>query len=217
MVWLNYSKNPATLTQRVIRIVFLDFRKAFELIDHNKLLENMCNIGVRPALIKWFATFLKHRSHFTRVGREESCFQNINGGVAQGSRAGPVAFIVHINKLPQAIKVVLNLRLPCEKQNDEFFIIDDDRILFMDDSTTCEIIDVHSHISDTKIGYTQEKIDAVKSYAENEKMQLNLKKCKEMLIDFRRQKTTIPQVEDTITERVTSFKLLGLWVDDNLK
>ena len=58
----------------------------------------------------------------------------------------------------------------------------------MDDSTTYEIIDVHSHIPDAKIGYTQEKIDAVKSYAENEKMQLNLKKCKEMLIDFRRQK-----------------------------
>ena len=31
-------------------------------------------------------------------------------------------------------------------------------------------------------------------YAENEKMQLNLKKCKEMLIDFRRQKTTIPHI-----------------------
>jgi hypothetical protein len=41
-------------TQRVIRILFLDFRKAFDLIDHNKLLENMCNIGVRPALVEWF-------------------------------------------------------------------------------------------------------------------------------------------------------------------
>ena len=190
------------VTQRVIRIVFLDFRKAFDLIDHNKLPENMCNIGVRPALIKWCATFLKGRSHFTMVGKEESCFQNINGGVAQGSRVGPVAFIVHTNKLPQAIKEVLNLRLPCEKQNDDFIIIDDDTILFMDDSTTYEIIDVHSHISDTKIGYTQERIDAVKSYAENEKMQLNLKNCKEMLIDFRRQKTTIPhiKVEDTIID-----------------
>ena len=74
----------------------------------------MCNIGVRPALIKWFATFLKDRSHFTRVGKEEWCFQNINGGVAQGSRVGPVAFIVHINKLPlAAIKEVSYLRLPC--------------------------------------------------------------------------------------------------------
>ena len=171
-------------TQRIIRIVFLDFRKAFDLINHNKLLENMCNIGVRPALIKWFATFLKDRSHFTRVGKEESVFQHINGGVPQGSRVGPVVFIVHINKLPQAIKEVLNFRLPCEGQNDDCIIIDDDTIRFINDSMTYEIIDVHSHISDTKIGYTQEKIDAVKSYAEKEKMQLNLKKCKEILLIF---------------------------------
>ena len=32
--------------QRVIRIVFLDFRKAFDLIDHNILLENMKEMGV---------------------------------------------------------------------------------------------------------------------------------------------------------------------------
>ena len=33
-----------------------------------------------------------------------------------------------------------------------------------------------THIS--SIGYTQEKIDAVKVYAENERIQLSLKKCK---------------------------------------
>ena len=73
--------------------MFLDFRKAFNLIDYNKLLENMCNIGVRPALIKWFTMFLKDRSHFARVGKEESVFQHINGGVPHRSRVGPVAFI----------------------------------------------------------------------------------------------------------------------------
>ena len=96
----------------------------------------------------------------------------------------PVVFVVHINKLPQAIKEVLNLQLPRERQNDDYVIIDDDTVLFMDDSTAYEVTDVHSHIPGTKIGYTQEKFDAVKSYAENEKMQLNLKKCKEMLIDY---------------------------------
>ena len=38
----------------MIRIVFLDFRKAFDLIDHNKLLENMKEMGVRSILIRWF-------------------------------------------------------------------------------------------------------------------------------------------------------------------
>ena len=44
--------------QRVIRIVFLDFGKAFDLIDHNKLLENMKGMGVRSVLIRWIASYL---------------------------------------------------------------------------------------------------------------------------------------------------------------
>ena len=68
------------------------------------------------------------------------------------------------------------MRLSRERQNEDCIIINDDTILFMDDSMTYESIHVHSRIPDTKIGYTQEKIDAVKSYAEKEKMQLNFEK-----------------------------------------
>jgi hypothetical protein len=39
---------------RVIRIVLLDFRNTFDLIDHNKLLEDMREVGVRSSLIRWF-------------------------------------------------------------------------------------------------------------------------------------------------------------------
>ena len=52
-----------------------------------------------------------------------------------------------------------------------------------------------------------------------QKMKLNLKKCKEMLLDFRKCGTCIPSLKfnDTTLERVPSFKLLGLWIDNNLK
>ena len=62
--------------QRVIRIVFLDFRKAFDLIDHNKLLENIKEMVVRSVLIRWFASYLNERSHFTQFGKEASDFVN---------------------------------------------------------------------------------------------------------------------------------------------
>ena len=45
-------------TGKVVRISFLDFRKAYDLINHNILLGNFMNIGVRPSLIRWFATYL---------------------------------------------------------------------------------------------------------------------------------------------------------------
>ena len=49
-------------------------------------------------------------------------------------------------------------------------------------------------------------------------MELSLKNCKEMIIDFRRNKTIIPPIviDGQQLERVTVYKLLGLWVDDDL-
>ena len=84
---------------RIIQIIFLDFKKAFDLIDHNILLENLKCIGVRMALIKWFTTYLNERSHYTELGNATSGFRVIRGGVPQGSNVGPTAFIIKINKL----------------------------------------------------------------------------------------------------------------------
>ena len=93
--------------QRVIRIVFLDFRKAFDLIDHNKLLENIKEMVVRSVLIRWFASYLNERSHFTQFGKEASDFVNVTGGVPQSSKLGPIAFVIKINMLPSVIEQVV--------------------------------------------------------------------------------------------------------------
>ena len=49
-------------------------------------------------------------------------------------------------------------------------------------------------------------------------MELN-KKCKEMIIDFRKNKTTIPptEIRDQPIARVKSYKLLRVWLDDDMK
>jgi hypothetical protein len=54
----------------VIRILFLDFHKAYDLIDHNILLENCCKIGIRPALVTWLASYLSGRTQITKFGNE---------------------------------------------------------------------------------------------------------------------------------------------------
>ena len=37
--------------RKIVRITFLDFRKSFDLIDHNRLLRNVNDISVLPGLI----------------------------------------------------------------------------------------------------------------------------------------------------------------------
>ena len=49
-------------------------------------------------------------------------------------------------------------------------------------------------------------------------MELNAKKCSEVIVDFRKKKTVIPPVciGQRPMSRVKTLKLLGLWMNDNL-
>jgi hypothetical protein len=57
--------------------------------------------------------------------------------------------------------------------------------MFMDDTTLSE---VSNHTSGTSIGKTQENVNNVVLFAKHEKMELNVKKCKEMILDLRKNK-----------------------------
>ena len=142
--------------QRVIRIVFLDFRKAFDLIDHNKLLESMKEMGVRSVLIRWFASYLNERFHFIQFGKEASDFVNVTGGVPQGSKLEPIAFVIKINMLPSVIEQVV-----AQGVNDDV-VVDEDTILFIHDTTSWEALDVHNH------GNISKKIDRAKDCRKRE-------------------------------------------------
>ena len=50
-------------------------------------------------------------------------------------------------------------------------------------------------------------------------MVLNVKKTKEFIFNFHVKKTTFKSINlcDLEVERFSSFKLLGIWLDDNLK
>ena len=112
-----------------------------------------------------------------------------------------MAFIIYINGLP----------------NDEDS--EKDLTLFMDDTTLSEIMDVSDHASGNSVGHAPGSIKKIMNFSNSQKIKLNLKKCKEMHLDFRRHRTIIPPitVNDETLERVSSFKRLGMWIDNNLK
>ncbi len=67
--------------------------------------------------------------------------------------------------------------------------------MFMNDNTLYESLDVSAHISGMPIGGLLEKINSVVKFTEDERMALNLGKCKKMVIDFCKNKSYIPPLE----------------------
>lgn len=74
-------------------------------------------------------------------------------------------------------------------------------------------------VNDNYEGY----LTQVKKFVEWSKLnflELNVKKTKEMIIDFRNKNKNVPDlitVEEEIVERVKHYKYLGFWIDDELK
>ena len=139
----------------------------------------------------------------TKFENELSASCVIKERVLQGSRIGPIAFVIHNNGLNS----ILTNDRRSETSEDN---IDEDLTLFMDDTTLSEVINVRDHISGTLIERSLSNVKKVLDFANLQKMKLNLKKCKEMQLDFRINKTEIPSLTvDSITmEKVSTFKLL---------
>ena len=88
-------------------------------------------MGVRPGLISWLGSYLSRRMQVTRFGNKLSTSYMINGGVPQGSRIGPLAFVVYINGLQGAVSTYSESR----QTNSNISANDNDKdlTLFMDD------------------------------------------------------------------------------------
>ena len=110
----------------------------------------------------------------------------------QGTKLGPILFAVLVNSL---------LR-------DWNF-----RIKFVDDLTTIEFIPRCS------LSVTPLLVNDIYDYASTRGMRLNSKKCKEMIINFLQYRLPFQdalQVGGNTIERVSSYKLLGVYLNNDL-
>ena len=174
-----------------VDILFLDFRKAFDKVDHDRLMVKLEAAGVRGNLWKWLKDWLAGRKQRVMVRGKSSGWHPVESGVPQGTVLGGPLFDVYIDDI---VLIVLCFLL-----------------MFADDSKMARAIKTRDDSEQF-----QKDIDNLCKWANDWAMEFNQDKCKVMHIGRNnpRNEYVMNGVKLSVTEEERD---LGIWTDSSLK
>ena len=79
--------------------LFLDVSSAFEKVWHNGLLSKLSQIGVNGTFYNVLSSYLSDRKQIVVVDSQKSEMLEVKSGIPQGSRLGPLLFIIYMNDI----------------------------------------------------------------------------------------------------------------------
>ena len=112
--WKLYSKEMALIeiTDNIKRFlgernyvigIFIDFKKAFDTVDHEIMLRKLDCYGIRGHANMFFGSYLIIRRQFIVAYGVQSDIGFVKCGVPQGSVLGPLFFLLYINDIYRAV------------------------------------------------------------------------------------------------------------------
>ena len=178
--------------------IFLDLRKAFDVIPLNLILEKMKYYGIRHSELEWFTSYLMNRQQCVSIQGTNSTFLEVKSGVPQGSILGPLIFCLYINDM---------CKLPFHS-NTKISLYADDTAIFNADqnlpSIQCNL---------------QQDFDLLKNWLLINRMYLHPQKTKVMIFGSKRKlnnQSVSIKFKDTELENVDNIKYLGVILDSQL-
>ena len=180
--------------------VMLDLSKAFDTIDHKIMIQKLELFGVQGVCLNWFRTYLENRQMRVKCrvtsshSETLSDYHTVNYGTPQGSCLGPLIFLIFVN----------DMRL---------HLTDVDSVQFADDTTI-----VFGHQNENYLKYCVERELAILGdWFRANKLTLNVDKSVFLMFN-RKGQGNINQLKlgDSLINRVSTTKFLGVWLDDQL-
>ncbi len=176
---------------KTLDIIYLDFKKAFDKVPHNKLLTKIKALGITGNIYGWIEDWLRDRKQRVVVNGEKSSWTPVSSGVPQGSVLGPILFLIYINDID------IGINSPISK--------------FADDTK------IGRPVTDNKDRQNlQNDLDTISKWSEKWQMPFNTSKCQLLQIGSANKKYTYKMKGNNI-ESVTQTRDLGVIISNNLK
>lgn len=175
-----------------VHSVYTDFSKAFDVVEHNMLVQKLGHAGICGSLLRWCESYLLNRSQIVKIRGFVSEPRGVSSGVPQGSHLGPLFFVLFINDL-------------CSSIQSNFKLFADDLKLYNTIKSS----------NDTEI--LQRDINIIDKWCTNNKMTLNASKC--FCISFSRKQNPTNAcyfINKTKLSEVTCIRDLGVMIDNQL-
>lgn len=175
-----------------VDVVYTDFARAFDRVDHGILLKKLKHLGFDAPSLCLISSYLRCRNQVVYYQGAQSIPFTAWSGVPQGSNLGPLLFILFVNDLP------LVVQSPCLMYADDFKIFNS----------------VSAYSDGLKL---QQDLDAILKWSLDNKLDLNIRKCQVMTFTRRREICKLVYcIDSRPLERVYQVKDLGVIFDCSL-